>query len=48
MNVYDVLGKSAVYYPFMTALGSLLNAFMKKIIGLCRHHECGIVNLACA
>ncbi len=28
----------------MKALSSLLSAFMKKIAGLCRHHECGMLN----
>jgi hypothetical protein len=32
----------------MNAMGSLLSAFMKKIAGLCRHHECGMLNLECA
>ena len=31
----------------MNALSSLLSAFMKKIAGLCRHHECGMLNLEC-
>jgi hypothetical protein len=28
----------------MKALSSLLSTFMKKIAGLCRHHECGMLN----
>jgi hypothetical protein len=32
----------------MNALSSLLTAFLKKIAGLCRHHECRMLNLECA
>jgi hypothetical protein len=35
-------------FHIMNALSSLLTAFMKKIAGLCRHHECGMLNLECA
>jgi hypothetical protein len=48
MRIHDVAGKSVVNYPLMNALSSLLTTFMKKIAGLCRHHECGMLNLECA
>jgi hypothetical protein len=32
----------------MKAFSSLLSAFIKKIAGLCRHHDCGVLNLECA
>jgi hypothetical protein len=45
MRIHDVAGKSAITICIMKALSSLLSAFMKKIAGLCRHHECGMLNL---
>jgi hypothetical protein len=32
----------------MNAPSSLLSVFMKKIAGLCQHHECGMINIECA
>jgi hypothetical protein len=44
MCIHDLVGKSAIYYPHHEALSSLLSDFMKKMAGLCRHHECGMLN----
>jgi hypothetical protein len=43
MHFHDVVGKSVVYYRIMKTPRSLLSAFMKKLTGLCRHHECGML-----
>ncbi len=47
MPVHNVAGKYAIYC-IMKVPSSLLSAFMKKIARLCRHHECGMLNLECA
>ncbi len=48
MCIHDVVGKSVVYYHIMKTHSSLLSAFMKKLAGLCRHYECGIIKWECA
>jgi glucan phosphoethanolaminetransferase (alkaline phosphatase superfamily) len=35
-------------FHIMNALSSLVSTFMKKIAGLCQHHECGMLNFDCA
>jgi hypothetical protein len=44
VHIPDVVGKSAIYYPHHEGASSLLSAFIKKIAGLYRHHECGMLH----
>jgi hypothetical protein len=43
MGIHDVASKSVVNYPHHEC-----TEFMKKIAGLCRHHESGMLNVECA
>jgi hypothetical protein len=44
IHVHDVAGKFAITIHIMKVPSSLLSAFMKKLAGLCQHHECGMLN----
>jgi hypothetical protein len=44
MRIHDVAANLLFTIRIMKALSSLLSVFMKKIAGLCRHHECGTLN----
>jgi hypothetical protein len=46
--VHDVVGKSASAIHIMKAPNSLLDTLVRKIAGLRRYHECGMINLKCA
>jgi hypothetical protein len=44
IHVHDVVGKFAIYYPHHKGAFGKISAFMKKLAGLCRHHECVMIN----
>ncbi len=48
MCINDVEGKSVVNYPHHECAEFIANRFHEKTAGLCRHHECVMLNLECA
>jgi hypothetical protein len=43
MHIHDRRANLPFAIRIMKALSSLLSTFMKRIAGLCRHHECGML-----